>query len=174
MQQNTEFGCDAGPGLLLQAALAQYAFEKDVALNQANPGDAGGQAMRDFTFERCFPTRNEAVIYPVIRSEQGTVVSFTQILDRAQLDFHFPSLGDGRIRPIERTIGLRGSAPEGEERHRSGSGETSHIDHWAGWNTQIAAGSPERARTATNSRSSSGTNSDVRAPDTVGTRARRR
>jgi hypothetical protein len=42
-------------------------------------------------------------------------------------------------------------------------------DHEAGRNTQIAAGSPPVARTATNSRSISATNSDVRVPEAVGT-----
>ena len=43
-----------------------------------------------------------------------------------------------------------------------------------GRNTQTAAGSPGLARAATKSRSTSGTNSDVRAPDIVGTCAARR
>ena len=46
-QQNAKFGCDTGPGLLLQAALAQHAFEQSLAFNQACPGDAGGQTMSE-------------------------------------------------------------------------------------------------------------------------------
>ena len=42
--------------------------------------------------------------------------------------------------------------------------------HGSGRNTHIPAGLPLAARTARNSRSNSGTKSDVRAPDTVGIR----
>src|SRR6266550_1991843 len=42
-QQDTEFGCDAGPGFLLQAALAQHAFEKSAVANQAGPRSIGRQ-----------------------------------------------------------------------------------------------------------------------------------
>jgi hypothetical protein len=46
--------------------------------------------------------------------------------------------------------------------------DVSH-DHEADRSTQIAAGSPPVARTATNSRSISAANSDVRVPEAVGT-----
>jgi hypothetical protein len=93
-------------------------------------------------------------------------------LDRAELDFHLACLGDGRISAVEWAIGLDLATPAGQRRSQRRDG--SNRPHEAGRNTQIAAGSFDPARTATNSRSSSGTNSDVRAPDAVGTRASRR
>src|SRR5690348_1274105 len=83
-QQNAEFGCDTRPGFLLQAALAQYAFEKGLAFDQARPGDASGQTMSDVALERCFPARGEAVVDSDIGSEQGAVGAFANILDRAE------------------------------------------------------------------------------------------
>jgi len=41
-QENAKFGCDTGPGLFLQAALAQHAFEQSLAFDQACPGDTSG------------------------------------------------------------------------------------------------------------------------------------
>ena len=37
-QKNAEFGCDTGPGLLLQRPLAQYPFEQSLAFDQACTG----------------------------------------------------------------------------------------------------------------------------------------
>ena len=44
-----------GPGLLLQAALAQHAFEQSLAFYQACPGDAGGQAMSELALKCRLP-----------------------------------------------------------------------------------------------------------------------
>ena len=49
-QQNAKFRCDTRSRLLLQAALAQHAFEQRVAFNQACPGNARRQIMSKFAF----------------------------------------------------------------------------------------------------------------------------
>ena len=93
--------------------------------------------------------------------------------ERTKLDFQFTRFGHGCIGAVERAIGLCSAAPTGKEKRwlqRSDAPQP----HRAGRNTQIAAGSFDAARTATKSLSSSGTKSEVRAPDTVGTRASRR
>ena len=100
--------------------------------------------------------------------------SRAKVLDRAELDFELAGLGHCRIGTVEWTIGLDLTTPAAKRRRRSPGGDACGRLHQAGRNTQIAAGSCDVARTATNSRSSSGTNNDVRAPDTVGTRASRR
>ena len=86
-------------------------------------------------------------------------------------DFHLARFGHGRIGAVEWPIGLDLTGPEGKNRGDSKRRQGSDWLHEAGRNTQIAAGSFEAARTATKRRSRSGTNSDVRAPGTVGTRA---
>ena len=90
--------------------------------------------------------------------------------DRAELDFHVARIRHCSIGAVKRTIGHCLTTPETNRRHSEGCYASNRL-HEAGRNTQIAAGSLDAARTATNSRSSSGTNSDVRAPGTVGTRA---
>ena len=99
--------------------------------------------------------------------------SRAKVLDRAELDFELAGLGHCRIGTVEWTIGLDLTTPKGKRRY-SQRRHPSGCLHEAGRNTQIAAGSLDPARTATTSRSSSGTNSEVRAPDAVGTRASRR
>ena len=173
-QQDAEFGCNAGPGFFLQIALAQHAFEKDVAFNQASSGEVSGQTMSCLAFDGCFPAGSEAVIYPVIGSEQHAIGAVAKIFDRTQLDFDLTRLGDRCVGTIERTITPRGAAPASEHRRPSKRGDRSQRVHGVGRNTQIDGRSPEPARTATKSRSSSGTNREVRAPATVGTRAIRR
>src|SRR6516164_6396184 len=130
--------------------------------------------MREFTFKCCFPTRNETVIDPGIGSEQRALGFRPQVLDRAELDFDLARFHDCRIGAVEWSVGLCLTAPEGKNRRDTERRRSSDRLHEAGRKTQIAPGSFDPARTATNSRSSSGTNSDVRAPDTVATRARRR
>ena len=173
-QQNAEFRCDTGPGLLLQAAFAQDTFEKGVAFNQAYPGDAGSETVSDFTFERCFPARGEAIIDPEIGSEQRALGCFAKVLDRAQLDFDLPGFRDGRISTVEWTIGPCCAAPAGKCSRSSQHSGYAEPRHGAGRNTQIAAGSPDLARAATKSRSSSEAKREVRAPDIVGICASRR
>ena len=95
--------------------------------------------------------------------------SFAKVLDRAELDFHVACVRHRRIRSIKGTIGTRGTAPTGEHGRRSERRDPADRFHGAGRNTQIAAVSRDVARTATKSRSSSGTNSEVRAPGTVDT-----
>src|SRR6516162_8204709 len=128
--------------------------------------------MREFTLERRLPARDETVIDPEIGSEQRALSSLAKVLDGAELDFDLARFRHGRIGAVEWPIGHRLTTPAGQRRSqcRDGSGRP----HEAGRKTQIAAGSLDAARTATNSRSRSGTNSDVRAPGTVGTRASRR
>jgi hypothetical protein len=173
-QQGAEFGCDTGSGFLLQAALAQHAFEKGAISNQARPGGIGRAPVRECALEHRFPAGNKAVIEPYIGREQGAFRSCAEILDRAELDFNFARFGDGRVRPVKWTIGLRAAAPAGKEDRRRQRRDAPPPFHGAGRNTQVATGSFDLARTATKSRSRSGTKSEVRAPDTVGTRARRR
>jgi len=128
--------------------------------------------MRDYALKHRFPAWAKAAIGPDIGSKQRALGSFAQIFDRAELDFHLACLRHCGIRAVERTIGLHVATPAGKRRRRSEGRDASDRLHEAGRNTQIAAGSFDLARTATNSLSSSGTNSEVRAPDTVGTRAR--
>src|SRR5215467_401979 len=173
-QQNAEFGCDTGARLLLQRPLAQYAFEQSLAFDQACTGDSRGQTMRKLTLECCLPARNETVIDPEIGSEQRALGSRAKVFDRAELEFHLARFHDGRIGAVEWTISLCLTAPEGKNRRDRERRRSSDRLHEAGRNTQIAAGSLDAARTATNSRSSSGTNSEVRAPGIVGTSASRR
>src|SRR5262245_9392576 len=128
--------------------------------------------MSNSAFERGFPSRAEAVIGPHIWGEQRTPSAFAQIFDRAKLDLDLPLFHHSRIRSVEWPIGLRRATPQGEESCQRPS--ASRCPHGDGRNTQIVAGSVHPARTATNSRSSSGTKSEVRAPDAVGTRVMRR
>ena len=127
--------------------------------------------MREFTFKCCLPARNETVIDPEIGSEQRALGSYPKVLDRAELDFYLTRFRHGRIGAVEWTIGHRLTTPAGQRRSQCRDDSNCLLE--AGRKTQIAAGSFDPARTATNSRSSSGTNSDVRAPDTVATRASR-
>ena len=103
--------------------------------------------MRELTLEHRFPTWDEAVIQPHIRGKERALRPFAKILDQAKLDFHLARRSHGRIRPVEWTIGLGRAAPTGKSGRRK-CGDTSHRSHWAGWNTQIAAGSFGCARTA--------------------------
>src|SRR5262252_8733802 len=128
--------------------------------------------MREFTFKCCLPARDEAIIDPEIGSEQRALGSRPQVLDRTELDFYLARFRHGRIGAVEWPIGHRLTTPAGQRRSQCRDG--SNRPHEAGRKTQIAAGSLDPARTATNSRSSSGTNSEVRAPGTVRTRASRR
>ena len=105
-------------------------------------------------------------------SQQRALASLAKVLDRAELDFYLARFRHGRVSAVEWAIGLGLTTPAGQRRSQRHNGF--NHPHEAGRNTQIAAGSFDPARTATNSRSSSGTNSDVRAPETVGTRASRR
>ena len=74
----------------------------------------------------------------------------------------------GRFRPGQRPV--PGEAILADARNERGRVELEA--QGAGRNTRMAASVPDRlARVATNSRSSSGTNSEVRAPGRVGTRA---
>src|SRR5215471_10249799 len=172
-QKNAEFGRDTGPGLLLQAALAQHAFEQSLAFYQACPGYTCSQTMSELTLECRFPAQNKAVIDPEIGSEQRALGSRPQVLDRAELDFDLARFHDGRIGAVEWTISFSLTTPEGKNRRDSERRRSSDRLHEAGRNTQIAAGSLDSARTATNNRSSSGTNNEVRAPGIVGTCASR-
>src|SRR5262249_11737664 len=117
--------------------------------------------------------RNEAVIDPEIGSEQRALGSLAKVLDRAELDFHIARFRHGRIAAVERSIGLHFTTPESNRHRHSDRRYACERLHEPGRNTQIAAGSFDPARTARDSRSSSGTNSEVRAPGTVGTRASR-
>ena len=130
--------------------------------------------MSDIALKRCFPVRGEAVIDPEIGSEQSAFGSHAKVLDRAELNFHFARFRDGRIGAVEWLVGLCRAVPTNN--HRRSCERRYGLDrlHGVGSNTQIAAGSTDLARTATKSRSSSGTNSEVRAPGTVGTRESRR
>src|SRR5581483_8777039 len=71
------------------------------------------------------------------------------------------------LRPAHAGADLPRFAPRDQPRRTASA-------HGSGRNTQIAAGSGPAARTATNRRSSSGTNSEVRAPGAVAARPRRR
>jgi hypothetical protein len=128
--------------------------------------------VRDRALEHRFPTWHKAVVKSYVRRKERAFGSFTKIFDRAKLDFHFARFRHSRIGAVEWTIGLGAAAPAGKHSCRGERGGRPLPVHGAGRNTQIAAGSFDCARTATNSRSSSGTKSEVRAPDTVGTRAR--
>ena len=128
--------------------------------------------MSELTLERSLPARNETVIDPEIGSEQRALGSPAKVFDRAKLDFDLAGFRNGRIGAVEWTIGHRLTAPAGERRSQRCDGSNRPPE--AGRKTQIAAGSLDAARTVTNSRTSSGTNSEVRAPGTVGTRASRR
>jgi len=130
--------------------------------------------VRDLALDRRFPAWREPVIEPQIGREELALGSFAKVVGRTKLDFDVSCVCYRCIRPVEWTIGLGRVASAGEHGRRRQRRDGSRELHWAGRNTQIAAGSFHLARTATKSRSSSGTNSDVRAPDTVGTRASRR
>jgi len=68
----------------------------------------------------------------------------------------------------------RAAAPAGKSSRCSEHSGYTEPRHGIGRNTQTAAASPDLAGAATKSRSSSETNSEVRAPDTVGICASRR
>ena len=170
-QQHAEFGRDARAGLLLQHALAQDAFQSHAILREAGAANIPRQTVRNPSFNDGFPIGHEAVIDPGRRREQGARRPFAPIFDGAEFDFDLAGIGHRCVRPVERTKRRRAAAPAGDYRHDGKRNDDPPRHHGAGRNTQIAAGSPELARTATNSRSRSGTKSDVRAPDAVGTRA---
>jgi hypothetical protein len=92
-QQNTEFGCNTGSGLVLQAAIAQHPFEKDLTSNQAGPRDAGAQTVTETVLQRCFPVRPEPVIDPQIGHEQRALSCITLIFDGVELDFELACIG---------------------------------------------------------------------------------
>src|SRR6516162_7490106 len=119
--------------------------------------------MSELTLECSFPARDEAVIDPEIGGEQRALGSHAKVLDRAELDFYLARFRHGRIGAVERSIGLCLTRPETNRRHSKGRCGSGRL-HEAGRYTPIAAGSSAPARTATNSRSSSGTNNEVRAP----------
>jgi hypothetical protein len=148
-KQDPELGCDAGPGLLLQAALAQHPLEKGAVSDQPRPARTGRKPVHELTLDHRFPTWDEAVIQPHIRGRECAFRPFAKILDRAKLDFHLARRGHGRVRAVEWTIGLRRAAPTGKSGRRRKCGDTSHRSHGAGRNTQIAAGPFDCARTAT-------------------------
>ena len=149
----------------------QHAFEKRAVSNYAGVGDARGKSMRDFTLEHRFPSWHKAVIDPQIRSKERAFGCFAKVFKRTKLDFQFTRFRNSCIGTVERAIGLCSAAPTGKEKRGRQRSDAPHPPHGVGRNTQIAAGSFDAARTATKSRSSSGTKSAVRAPDTVGTRA---
>ena len=130
--------------------------------------------MSDIALKRCFPVRGEAVIDPEIGCEQLALRRLAPVLDGAELDFDLARFRYGGIGPIEWPVGLCRAVPTNN--HRRSCERRYGLDrlHGVGSNTQIAAGSTDLARTATKSRLSSGTNSEVRAPGTVGTRESRR
>ena len=130
--------------------------------------------MSDIALKRCFPVRGEAVIDPEIRRKQLALGGFANVLVGAELDFYLARFRYGGIGAVEWLVGLCRAVPTNN--HRRSCERRYGLDrlHGVGSNTQIAAGSTDLARTATKSRSSSGTNSEVRAPGTVGTRESRR
>ena len=148
-KQDPELGRDAGPGLLLQAALAQHPLEKGAVSDKPRPARTCREPVRELTLEHRFPTWDEAVIQPHIGGKEGTLRPFAKILDRAKLNFHLARRGHSRIRAVEWSIGLRRGAPAGKSGRRRKCGDTSHRSHGAGRNTQTAAGSFDCARTAT-------------------------
>src|ERR1700746_3637613 len=115
-QYNTKFGCDTGPGLLLERPLAQHAFEQSLAFDQACTGDTCRQTMSEFTLECCFPTRDEPVIDPEIGSEQRALGSPPKVLDRAELDFYLARFRHRRVSAVEWAIGLDITTPAGKSR----------------------------------------------------------
>src|SRR5215471_19780947 len=128
---------------------------------------------RPSVIARCAPAWDEAIIDPEIRSQQRALGSRAKVFDRTELDLHLARFHHRRIGAVEWTISLCLTTPEGKNRRDSERRRSSDRLHEAGRNTQIAAGSLDSARTATNNRSSSGTNSEVRAPGIVGTCASR-
>jgi hypothetical protein len=171
-QQNVEFSCDIGTVLLLQTALAQHALQQRVAFNQARHEDARGQIMRQFIFQCCFLARREAVIDPDTGRNVRSAPS-------RRFSTGPSSISISPVSTTAASVPSNGRYPHLTTPERKGCGgskrrHASESLHEAGRNTQIAAGSFDPARTATNSRSSSGTNGEVRARGTVGMPASRR
>ena len=117
-QQNAEFGRNTGSGLLLQAALAQHAFEKGAVSNHACAGDTRGKSMRDFALNHRFPSWRKAVIDPQIRSKERAFGCFAKVFERTKLDFQFTRFRHSRIGTVERAIGLCSAAPTSKEKRR--------------------------------------------------------
>src|SRR5690349_25111385 len=113
--------------------------------------------MSDFAFQRGFPAGGEPVIDLEVGGEQRALGSVAKVLYRPELDLDLAPFHHGRIRAVERAIGLRGTAPGDGQSQGCERRNAFESLHGAGRNTQIAAGSPDLARTATKSRSSSGT-----------------
>src|SRR5689334_633259 len=92
--------------------------------------------MSDFTLQRCFPARSEAVIDLDIRGEDRALATFAEILDRAKLDLDFARFGDSRIGAVEGTIGPGGAAPAGQ--HGASGQYCGRFPSPHGWKTKMA------------------------------------
>jgi hypothetical protein len=122
---------------------------------------------------------DRATSIPWSRSTLSTGFTSLAIRTNSPVIAALPAGGRLKISSVRQTHYRRDIHPAILDRFRAADTEPGRRGgflrrHGDGWNTQMAAGSFHPARTATKSRSSSGTKSDVRAPDAVGTCARRR
>src|SRR6266446_2194922 len=92
-KQDAELGCDAGPGLLLQAALAQHPLEKGAIPDQPRPARTCREPVCELTLKHRFPTWDKAVIQPHIGGKERALRPFAKILDRAKLNFDLARCG---------------------------------------------------------------------------------
>ena len=135
-------------------------------------GDArrlGLQAARQAALQHQFPAFRQPVVEDHVGREQSAVGADLLVLRRPQLDLEHPRLGDRCVGSVERTVGKRIVGPQAGQQDTRDATAPAH--HGAGRKIQMAAGSDAWARTATYRRSLSAANHEVRAPETVGTRA---
>ena len=157
--------------LVLQNAFAQNAFEGGAVLDQTGAAEISREAVRDPALDDRFRIRRKAVIDPGRWGKQCARRGFAPIFDRTKFDLDVSGVCHRRIGAVEGPESLRTATPAPDYHCRGDCDCEAARCHGAGRNTQIAAGSPELARAATNKRSNSGANSEVRARDAVGIRA---
>ncbi len=173
-QQQVEFRGDARPRLLLQHALAQHVFEVERVADESRTPAGRRERVRSVALDPRLEPRRDAVVELESRRDERVLRALPQIPHRPELNLHLPGVGHRGVGAVERS--------EGERRRRAKPSDEEdscrRASHGDGRKTQIAAGValatiPPDARTPTKSRSSSGTNNEVRAPELVGTRANR-
>src|SRR5262249_30946072 len=134
---------------------------------KARPRNLAGNAMGNISLDDAFPVGRKAVIHDRGGGGQASCRFLAQIFRRAQLDLDFALIYDGSVSTVKRPK-CAGIGRAEEHQHRDKADDAAPVRHGVGRNTQMAGGSPPEARTATKSRSSSGTKNPVRAPETVG------
>src|SRR5436853_6072913 len=111
-RSKTEFGRDARTWLVLQATVAQHAFDKYTLADQAS--SAGLRTVvRDLALPDRFSILRKFVVDHRLRRDQRPFRPFTRRLQRAKLQFEFARFGDRGVGAFEGAITESDAAPTG-------------------------------------------------------------